>query len=302
MLKIQLIHTPPMQSIIKLGAQIFKKYPKIIWGLRFYKRARRPMNLTTPSTLYEKMIQSYLRADHEKLACLADKYEVRQYVTDKIGAKYLNELYGVYEQPLEIEFDKLPQSFVLKTTNGCATNIIVPDKRRISPPEIIEKLSDWLNAPYGELTGQIHYTKIKPRVISECFLKQNSTSTALVDYKFYCIYGRVEFMLACLNRESGTHVYDAIICNRQGEFCPEYSAHRLGEEFQYQIPVSFREMLNLSELLANGFPFVRVDFFEVEGHPIFGEMTFTPGLDYHPSAFEQAMLHIWEEREKTNYS
>lgn len=276
------------------------KYPKFVWGVRFLKRYRRVMKLKDPSTLYEKMVQGYLRSNHDILASLTDKYEVRQYIAEKIGSQYLNELYGVYESPLLIDFDKLPTSFVLKTTNGCATNIIVSNKEELSSSVAVSRLTKWLDTPYGELTGQLHYAKIKPRIVAERFLIQVPIGSPLIDYKFYCIHGRVEFMLVCMNRQSGTHVYDAIICNREGQFCPEFSNHRFGENFQYEAPYSFSEMLNLSEKLAEEFPFVRIDFYEIDRRPIFGEITFTPGLDYHPLSLEQEILRRWEQLEVAN--
>lgn len=103
------------------------------------------------------------------MPCLPIKYEVREYIKGKIGEQYLTRLYGVYKRAEDIDFDALPDKFVLKTNNGCGNNIIVRDKSELNVKETRKKLDYWLHFPYGDLTGQIHYSLIPPRIIAEAF-------------------------------------------------------------------------------------------------------------------------------------
>lgn len=278
------------RAIYQSLAWLARRFPLLIWHLRVFKRSGRFLNLQKPQGVFEKMIQIYLSSDQYLMANLADKYAVRDYVAEKIGVDYLNELYCCYDNEEDIDVEELPDKFVLKTTNGCATNIIVKDKSKLDIEKMRAQMKEWLHFPYGELTGQLHYSLIKPRIIAERYIQQDSKGSSLIDYKFYCINGRVEYLLVCMNRQAGTHLYDAIICDRNGVYHPQYSKHRLGEEYVYSVPPSFEEMKGLAEVLASPFKFVRVDFYEVSGVPVFGEITFTPGLDAHTKELEKSLL------------
>lgn len=156
---------------------LLKKFPNIIWKIRYCKDYKKFPNLKKPQSFMEKILWLSLYSDTSMWSKLADKYRVREYVIDRCGEQYVNKIYGIYNSAIEIDYSLLPKSFVLKTTNSCATNIIVKDKNILNIKETNHKLNKWLKFPYGELTGQLHYTQIEPLIIAEKFMEQTKKRT-----------------------------------------------------------------------------------------------------------------------------
>ncbi|WP_458629205.1 ATP-grasp fold amidoligase family protein [Winogradskyella sp. PC D3.3] len=208
------------------------------------------------------------------LNTLVDKYEVRDFVKEKIGAQYLNELYAVYDNPEDIDFNKLPNKFVIKTNHTNGHNLIVKNKENLKKEDVIKKFKKWLNKNQYYRRGQEWaYKDIKPKIIIEKFLKEDDKST-LVDYKFYCFDGVPKFIDVHIDREED---------HKQGCFDLDFNVLPFGKSKTYKSisagipkPTNLKEMVNLAEILSKNLPFVRVDFYSVNGKTIFGEMTFYP--------------------------
>jgi hypothetical protein len=245
-----------------------------------------------PILFREKVVWLLLNSDTSLWIQLADKYAVRDYVEKICEEKLLNELYGVYQSTDEIDYDRLPNSFVLKTTNGCASNIFVKDKSKIDISLTKILLEKWLKYPYGELTGQMFYAKIKPQIIAERLLYPPSPSDSLIDYKFYCINGEPYYILVISDRVVNSHKYKLMRYDLNWKDHPEYCAKGL-ELKLYDKPKSLDTMIEYAKRLSNPFPFVRVDFYEINNHgeatPIFGEMTFTPASDDFSEKFQKLL-------------
>lgn len=207
---------------------------------------------------------------------LADKYRVRQYIEDRIGSKYLNELYSRYEKETDIDFGALPQSFVLKTNNGCGTNIIVKDKSALDYDAVRKKLKYWLRYPYGELTGQLHYAHIPPCIIAEKYMRQSNDDKGLTDYKFFCVNGVPKYVFVETDRVVNDHIFKAMAFDMDWIAQPDLVKYDIVLTECPQKPSSFDEMKEVVTRLAQPFKFVRIDFYDVDGCPIFGEYTFTP--------------------------
>lgn len=154
--------------------KLLRYCPSLIWRLRYLKKFGGFIHIDNPRNLYEKIVEMSLTYDKSTWPVLADKYRVRKYIEERIGSKYLNELYGCYEKETDIDFGALPQSFVLKTNNSCGTNIIVKDKSDLDYDAVRKKLKSWLRYPYGELTGQLHYAHIPPCIIAEKYMRQSN--------------------------------------------------------------------------------------------------------------------------------
>jgi hypothetical protein len=220
-----------------------------------------------------------LYSDTSLWVALADKYAVRKYVEEKCGKELLNELYGVYQSPNDIDYSNLPASFILKTTNGCANNILVEDKSRLNINNANKLLCKWLKFPYGEISGQLHYSKIKPQIIAEKLLKQDASSNApLIDYKFYCFNGEPIYLYVISERIFNTHEYKRMTYDMNWNAHPEFFIKNTPLKYMDK-PASFEKMIEYAKCLSQPFPFVRVDFYEIEGQPVFGEMTFALGAD-----------------------
>lgn len=128
------------------------------------------LNIDNPKTLDDKIAYMAFRTDTSEWSRLADKVRVREYVEECGFGEYLPHLYGVWEKAADIDFDELPTSFVIKTNNASATNILVQDKSKIDEVQVRNQLDEWLKIDYGYETCQPHYSKIKPLILAEEFL------------------------------------------------------------------------------------------------------------------------------------
>lgn len=214
-------------------------------------------------------------ATNEK-TLLADKYEVRNWVKNKIGEEYLVPLLGVWNDFDEICFDKLPNKFVLKVTNGSGANIIVRNKVNLNMRITKTKIHYWMHVDKAYLKGfEMHYTKIKPRIIAETFIDHEEND--LPDYKFLCFNGEV---LYCWIDTGRYHKHKRNIYDLNWNLQP-WNQYTYGNtEHEIEKPANFDKMVELAGKLCKGFSHVRVDFYNVNGKIYFGEMTFTNGSGF----------------------
>ena len=208
------------------------------------------------------------------LNILVDKYEVRDYVEKTIGKQYLNEIYGVYEKAEEVPLEKLPNQFAIKATHTSSHNLIVKDKKTLNKDKAFKKFKKWLNKnQYYRIGQEWAYKDVKPRLIVEKFMKEDG-KTSLVDYKFYCFDGKAKFIDIHMDRDED---------HKQGCFDLDFNILPFGKSKNYKSitnsiekPSNLEEMIKCTEKLAGKLPFVRVDFYSINGQTIFGEMTFYP--------------------------
>lgn len=261
------------------------RYPEEI-AKQFERVMGKTCDLGSPKTFNEKIQWMKVWGSPPLYGVLADKYEVREYVADRIGSQHLVPLLGVWESPHEIDFSTLPDKFVLKATHGCGWNIIVKDKRKLNQKKAIRQLEQWLSESYAFLYGafELHYRYCTPRIIAEEYLanmslgeSSSSSDEDLFDYKFWCFGGRVEYIQFLENRAHGLKM---AFFDRDWNLMPfVYSYPR--NERPVPRPDNLQEMIMLAEALAEGFPHVRVDFYRLDdGRVLFGEMTFTSMSGY----------------------
>ena len=183
--------------------------------------------------------------------------------------KYLNELYDAWDNVNEIDFDKLPNQFALKCNHGCSYNIICDDKKKLDVEKTKKKINKWMKQDFGKFNAEPHYNKIHHKIICEEFLGNN-----IIDYKFYCFNGKVEFMYIASG--FGLHEDEKMtFFDKNGNVAP-YKRPSYAIKEDAKVPENFEKMKELSEALATEFPFVRVDWFEVNKKIYFSELTFTP--------------------------
>jgi len=231
----------------------------------------RRLNLKNPELLSEKLIWLKLYGEDPLWITCTDKYEVRAFVEKRGCGDTLNELIGLYDQVMDISWIDLPNQFVLKGTHGCGCNIICPDKQALDESETREKLASWMLTDYAKFMGENHYSKIKPRIVAEKFLGDDTGDLPL-DYKILCFNGSAKVMMFC--NERSTKVKFTFLDLDWNIL--DVNSDRYPPEKFVEKPTCLGEMVDYAERLANGFPFVRVDFYIVENRIIFGEMTFTP--------------------------
>jgi hypothetical protein len=257
---------------------IIKTILRHLLGMRLYETVMMTWHLgyiphiKHPRSFNEKIANRKIYHWRKIPSNLADKYAVREVVAKTIGEQYLNELLGVYDTVDEIDFAKLPESFVIKATHGSNMNIIIRNRQAFDEGDIHEKCRMMLENNFGFLSNELWYTQIKPRLIVENFMHDKKYVIPR-DYKFFVFHGRVELVQVNSNKttELCLSFYDRE-WNRQNLVLKDYkSGPNIVQPSQYQ------KMVQLSEKLSKNIDFVRVDLYVVSGEGIiFGELTFAP--------------------------
>lgn len=244
-------------------------------------------NFKEPKSLVEKIYWLQLNTDTSLWSLCADKYSVRDYVLEKGLGDYLNELYGVWKNENDIEFALLPSRCVLKTNNGCGQTFFY-DKRVPHCADLARKcLGDWLRQPFGVSGGELHYLRIKPRIIAEKFIPTPVGEISLTDYKIWCFDGEPFCILVVYNRRGKTvnlALYD-LNWNPMMQYLISTKHAICNPNASISKPYSLDEMIRIAGILSKGFPEVRVDLYEIDKKPVFGEMTFSTGFGYFTEEF-----------------
>ena len=255
---------------------------------KYYAKLGKQLELNDPQTFNEKL-QWLKLYDHNPLYTkMVDKLEVKEYVASVIGEEYIIPTLGFWESGGEIDWDNLPQQFVLKVTHDSGGIVICKNKTELNKNKAAKFLNRSLKKDYYMVHREWPYKNVKRRIIAEQFL-YDSKSKDLVDYKFMCFNGKCKCVFTGSDRfsDSGLKVtfYDL-----NWNILP-FERHYPARKEPEQKPENFNKMIELSEKLAVGIPFVRIDFYEVNNKVYFGEMTFFPG-----SGFEEFTPSEWDYR------
>ncbi|MBQ6130991.1 MAG: hypothetical protein IJL12_01435 [Selenomonadaceae bacterium] len=251
-----------------------KLYPSIL-AQDFQRRTGKPLNFANLKTYTEKMQWLKLYDATPLKSRLADKFLVRSWVTEKIGAQYLIPLLGVWDSFDDIDFNALPEQFVLKCNHGSGMNVVVRDKHAFDKQRAREKLNAWLAEDFGLFFLELHYTRINRKIIAEKFM-QDGDAPDLTDYKFWCFGGKPTYCKVITGRTQSARL-DYFDMNWQHMNFEQNNRPNSEHPEQIPLPKNFELMKELAAKLAEGFAHVRVDFYEIGGRVYFGEMTFTPG-------------------------
>jgi len=200
---------------------------------------------------------------------------MRSYIQKHGWGQVLPELLGVYQNSSEIDFDSLPSKYVLKCTHGCGFNIICTNKPALDKSEVRRKLDKWMAMDYSKIAGELHYASMKPRIICEQFL-DDLVSELPIDYKVYCFNGKAHCILVAQGRnlEGHTDMFDIYDIGWNNKL-PYYKSSSPTDR-NTQKPEAYNEIITAAEALSKPFPFVRMDFYNIQGKAVLGEMTFTP--------------------------
>ena len=237
-----------------------------------YKFGYRP-DLEHPQTLNEKINWMKLYYGKPELPILADKAEVKNIIAKIIGKQYIIPTIGVYDSFDEIDFNKLPNQFVIKCTHDCASVVICRNKKNFDIKKAKKKINKALKVKYyGRIQREWLYSQIKPRIIVEKFM-DNKGDKAITDYKFFCFNGEPTLMYIAMGAED--HATSSLSCIDMDYTLSEIQRgdYDLLEKLPPK-PKSFEEMKKIARKLSKDFPQVRVDFYEINGKPYFGELTF----------------------------
>lgn len=250
-------------------------YLKLLYWDRFKKR----LDLNNPKSFNEKIQWLKLYDRNSEYTRLVDKYEAKKIIADKIGDKYIIPTLGVWERFDDIDFDSLPDQFVLKCTHDSGSLVIVRDKVSFDKVLAKKKLEKSLKQNYYYPAREWPYKNVKPKIIAEKYM-YTTMGQELNDYKFMCFNGKCQMLFTCTERYSSDDVKVTFFDLDWNEL--PFERYHKKSNVPIAKPDKLTEMVQLAEELAKDIDFVRVDFYEIESEIYFGEMTFYPGSGLEP--------------------
>lgn len=280
----------PMRKILEyILKRIWFLFPDELYlKIIYYLKMGRKLDLDDPKTMNEKLQWLKLYDRKPEYTSMVDKILVKDYVSKKIGPQYVAPLLGVWDKVEDIDFDSLPDEFVIKANHsgGNLAVLICPDKAALDVRKAKSYLRKSLRYDVYRAYREWPYKNVQKRFFAEEYLGKD-----LVDYKFYCFNGYVDSVLVCIDRQIGdTKFYffdrewNLKRYNQRGKAAPA--------DFTLPKPEGIDEMFGLAARLSEGIPFVRVDFYDVNGKVYFGELTFYPSGGFDSKRLPEADLHF----------
>jgi len=261
-----------------------KTYLKIYFKCKMgYK-----LNLKNPQTFNEKLQWLKLYDRNPEYTKMVDKYEVREYIKEKIGEEYLIPLIGVYDKFDDIDFDELPNQFVIKCNHDSGGLVICKDKGKLNIEETRKKINKSLKRNYYYSGREWPYKNVKPRIIIEKYM-EDSNKSDLIDYKLFCFNGIPKIVLVCSERFLSSNMCKTWFDMNWKLIDITESGHRVDSTISK--PKQLKKMVELSKKLSKNIPFIRVDWYEIGDKLYFGELTFYPA-----SGFEKFEPKEWNKK------
>lgn len=244
------------------------------------------LNLENPVNYTEKLQWLKLYDHRPEYTTMVDKYAAKQYVADRIGEQYVIPMLGVWENANDIDFEALPEQFVLKTTHDSGALVICKDKSKLDVNAARKQLDHFMKRRYYDCNREWPYKNVKPRIIAEKYM-EDSTYKELRDYKFFTFGGEPKVLYIAQGRGRGEPTV-ADFFDMDFNHLPFTIDHDMADVPPTK-PQGFELMKQLAAKLSQGTPQLRVDFYEVDGQVYFGEMTF-----FHCSGFDGFHPEEWD--------
>ena len=261
--------------------------PADVFLKKMYKiKTGKELNLFKPVLYTEKLQWLKLFDQRPEYTVMVDKYAVKNFVAERIGNKYVIPLLGVWDSVDEIDFEALPNQFVLKTTHDSGAVVICKNKRDLDVKVVKKKIGYFLKRNYFDCNREWPYKNVKPRIIAEAYM-EDSTYKELRDYKFFTFGGIPKVLYIAQGRGNG-ELTVADFFDMEFNHLDLTIDHKMANTTPEK-PQCFEEMKKLAAVLSEGTPQLRVDFYEVDGKVYFGEMTF-----FHCSGFEKFYPEKWD--------
>ena len=238
--------------------------------LDYFSGMRKFPNIDNPTTYNEKLIWLKLHDKHDEYTQLVDKYEVKDIVRKLIGDEHIIPTIGVWDSFEEIDFDKLPNQFVLKTTHDSGGVVVCTNKSKLDIEKAQIKLEKSLRHNFFYEHREYPYKNVKPRIIAEKYMVDES-GTELKDYKFFCFDGKCKMLFIATDRSIDDVKFDFF--DTDFNHLPFKQGHPWSTK-EIKKPAGFDKMIELAEKLAKGYRHVRVDLYDINGKIYFGELTF----------------------------
>lgn len=267
-----------------------RMYLKVLYYATMHKK----LELTSPQTFNEKLQWLKLYDHNPEYTKMVDKYEAKKYAADRLGKQHIIPTLGVYDRFEDIDFDALPDRFVLKCTHDSGGLVIVKDKHTFDRAAAKVKIKRSLNSNYYYTGREWPYKNVKPRIIAEQYMEDFDGSGDLTDYKIHCYSGEPKAIQVISNRygpgEMRNDYFDLNWVNYGLQ-----RGHYTNSNMEVKKPAQMNEILALSRILSANIPFLRVDFYVINNKVYFGEMTFFPasGFRKFTPEFFDAMFGEW---------
>lgn len=248
--------------------------PTLYVKLQYKYITHHKLTLKNPTRYTEKLqhLRLYEYPKNELVKKCASRVDVRNYLSSIGLEEYLIPCLGIYDKFDDIDFNKLPSQFVMKCSHASGFNYIVKDKNNIDKKILKKKFDKWLKTNYGKKTIEMHYAKIKPQIIIEQYI--GDIDNLPIEYKIHVFNGVAKYLYVVTGRG-----IDIRYNNYYIDWTPFDGAQFNGwkkTDYELEKPKNYKKMVEIAELLAKPFPFVRVDLYNINGVIYFGEMTFTP--------------------------
>lgn len=240
---------------------------------QFYLLMGKRLNLKSPQSFNEKIQWLKLYDHRPEYTMMVDKYRVKKYVAEVIGEEYIVPTLGVWDKPEQIDWDALPDRFVLKTTHGGGNQgvVICKDKKNFDCSQAISKLNASLRQDIYHSLREWPYKDVPKRIIAEAYIKPDPDLNDLPDYKFFCFDGEVKALFIGSERQTGNVKFDYY--DADFNHLDLIQVHPMSGKV-IEKPLNFEIMKSLAAKLSAGIPHVRIDLYNVKGKIYFGEMTF----------------------------
>lgn len=289
-MKINEIKRLPSKVIFSLGmhGKIRFLSDEAYLKLMYYCVFGRRLNLNNPQTFNEKIQWLKLHNRNPQYTKLVDKYEVKKYVSNIIGEEYIIPTLGVWNNFDDIDFDTLPERFVLKCTHDSGGLVICRDKAKLDYRSAKRKIEHSLKQNYYYVGREWPYKNVKPRIIAEQYMEDSRTSE-LRDYKIFTFDGVAKALYIASERQIRGEETKFDFFDTEFRHLPFTNGHPNADVLPTK-PETFDVMLKLAEKLSNNIPHLRVDFYEVNGKAYFGELTFSHWsgfVPFHPEEWDK---------------
>ena len=263
----------PKKLVIYVLCQISPMLPdRLFLKVLFRLRMGYKLNLKNPQTFSEKLQWLKLYNHKAEYTNMVDKYEAKKYVASIIGEEYIIPTIGIWDSVDEIDFDKLPNQFVLKCTHDSGGIVICTDKSKLDVKKAKIKLKRGLNRNFYTQNREWPYKNIKPRIIGEQYMVDES-GYELKDYKFFCFDGEPKAMFIATDRGVANEETKFDFFDMEFQHLPFTNGHPNSNKEVHK-PLGFEKMKQLASSLSRNIPHVRIDFYDINGKIYFGEITF----------------------------
>lgn len=239
----------------------------------------KPLNLKNPQTFSEKIQWLKLYDRNQMYTIMVDKYAVKDFVAEKIGRKYVIPTLGVWDRPEEINFDELPQQFVLKTTHGGGSEgvVVCDDKTSLKKERVIELLQQAFKEDIYKAFREWPYKNVHRKIFAECYIGDKNQD--MIDYKFYCFSGVPMFCQVIMGRHTKETIdfFDMEWCHQNFY---GLNPKAMPAKTEPNKPLHFDKMKEIARQLSQGLIFSRIDLYDTINGPFFGEITLFPASGF----------------------